>query len=247
MYNNRVNGRPVRGSLAYYDMAAGLFAVVGIFAALGSPVSVDSARRIDVPLYETGLYLVSAHVVTDQSNHPPAPSVQSRSDFDFPGYGTYETSDGRWIYLIMLSDEHWDRFANAMALPEEVRLAYSTSAQRRECSFEVEGIVSSELKALSFDEAAERLRMSRAGYEEVLPPNRVLEHVQLQQSGKTAEVPFEDHVYKLPTFPLGESSESGEVPGLPHLGQHSMEILTSIGYTKYECDSLLAEGVVRMR
>ena len=35
------------------------------------------------------------------------PEKEGGGEFSMPGYGAYQTSDGRWVYLLMLTDAHW--------------------------------------------------------------------------------------------------------------------------------------------
>jgi crotonobetainyl-CoA:carnitine CoA-transferase CaiB-like acyl-CoA transferase len=78
-----------------------------------------------------------------------------------PGYGAYLTSDERWMYLLMLTDAHWQKFCRAMGLPDDESLA--TLRQRKKAREQVEALVKSAVAAHTFDDVAARLKAAGVG------------------------------------------------------------------------------------
>ncbi len=247
MFTNRVNARPTRLGPSYHDQFAGAYAVIGILAALTQQGGTKESRRVDVGLYETGLHVAARELVGVQlkAQLSGKPEPEASGEFSLPGYGAYETSDGRWIYLTMLSDSHWAKFCEALSLPEMHDASLSTVRQRKKRRAEVEELVKAAIAALPFDNVAGRLRAAGFGYTEVLSTAHVLEEPQAQQPGKVITVSFQGLEFKAPNFPLLCESEStkAELPP-PLLGQHTLEILHSLGYDTSECAALLERGVI---
>ena len=240
MFGNRAEGRPVRQALAYYDMAAGSMAVIAILAALTSDDR--SARRVEVPLYEVGLYISSINILADQISPQSAAPTPGKTEFSQPGYGTYETGDGRWIYLMVLTDAHWNQFCAALA--DEVDPDFAQVAGRRQRAEAVEEFVRTAIRAHSYDEAVARLREEGLGFEEVRPRGDVLGHEQARVPGKLTPVEFGGHHLEMPSFPiLSRGTDSGSDPTPPALGHDTIDVLESVGYDKDAIAQLLADGV----
>lgn len=247
MFAHRVDARPTRLGPSYHDQFAGAYAVIGILAALAQQGGDKESRRVEVGLYETGLHVAARELVGVQlkAQLSSTPEPQASGEFSLPGYGAYETSDGRWMYLTMLSDDHWAKFCEAMSLPELHDSSLATVRQRKKRREQVEELVKATIRALPFDGAAERLRSFGFGYTEVRAPGQVLKEPQAQYPGKVTTVSFQGLEFKAPNFPLLGQFESTnrELPP-PLLGQHTIEVLHSLGYDKSECNALLDRGVI---
>jgi len=161
------------------------------------------------------------------------------------GYGAYETADGRWIYLLMLSDGNWRQFCEAMSLTDRIDSELRSVAERRTRSHYIEELVSQTIRAHSYEESAERLRGVGFGFDEVRPPAEVLDHPQARYVGKLSNVRFNGRDYAVPNLPIligSVRSENGGSP--PNLGEHTLEILDSLGYDASQSDELLERGVI---
>ncbi len=248
MHSHRIDGRPTRLGPSYHDQFAGAYAVIGILAALGSKPGDTNARRVEVGLYETGLHVAARELVGGQLKAQLG--VRSSADagggeFSMPGYGAYETADGRWIYLVMLTDSHWSKFCEALSLPEAHDAALATVRQRKKQRAQVEEIVTAAIRALPFDAAAARLQQVGFGFTEVKAAADVLDEPQAQQPGKLEAVPFGGLQFSVPNLPLPHQLEDHETElPPPLLGEHTREIMRMLGYDESECAALMERGAV---
>ena len=245
MEANRVNGRPSRLGPSYHDQFAGAYAVIGILASMLQPKAGPEARQVEVGLYETGLHVASRDLVGVQLKTQLLGRAEREphGEFSMPGYGAYLTSDGRWMYLLMLNDTHWLKFCQALGMPEASDPALATLRQRKKVREQVEDIVKAAMGALTFDDISARLRAAGVGFTEVLPLERVLDAPQARQPGKLRPVQFRNLAFDVPEFPR-LASASADVPTLPpaDLGEHTLEVLQEAGVSASECDALLASG-----
>ena len=249
MYMHRIDGRPTRLGPSHHDQFAGSYAVIGILAALAADRNDKKAHRVEVGLFETGLHIAARDIVGAQLKTQlgvKASTESSAGEFSMPGYGAYETSDRRWIFLLMLTDGHWQKFGAAMNLDEVRDEQYATSRQRKKLRPQVEAIVNAAVAAVTFDEIAARLRNAGVGFTEVKDTAQVLDDAQAQQPGKLQLVPFGGLQFDVPNFPLPNQlgDGAGELPP-PLLGQHSLEIMRSLGISDAECAAIVACGAVR--
>ncbi|WP_412065889.1 CoA transferase [Rhizobium sp. SYY.PMSO] len=245
MYANRATGKPSRLGPSYHDQFAGCYAVMSILAALVDPSAPSERRNIELGLYETGLHIAARDLVGVQlkSQMTGKPEQEPSPEFSMPGYGAYETSDGRWAYLVMLTDDHWRRFcmaANITPDPEFVTLRH-----RRKRRAEVEAIVARAVGNLPYDEIAARLAAAGVGFTEVLSADRVLDAPQANEPMKYSEIPFAGFNFQAPNFPLPAFTRQTDLEEAPPLlGEHTISVLRSVGYSESDVNGLIDVGVV---
>jgi crotonobetainyl-CoA:carnitine CoA-transferase CaiB-like acyl-CoA transferase len=245
MEANRVEGRPSRLGPSYHDQFAGAYAVIGILASMLQSREAHEAGHVEVGLYETGLHVASRDLVGVQLKTQllGRPEREPHGEFSMPGYGAYQTSDERWIYLLMLNDTHWLKFCQAMGLPNDESLA--TLRQRKKAREHVEGLVKATVAAHSFDTVTARLKTAGLGFTEVLPLERVLDAPQARHPGKLRTVHFRGLEFAVPEFPRlqgGEDSVPTQAPA--DLGEHTAAVLKSAGVDPQEYESLLESGAI---
>lgn len=245
MDDHRVNGRPSRLGPSYHDQFAGTFAVIRVMAALldGNPSAQD--RQIEIGLYETGLHLAARDLAGVQLKTQllGRPEKEAGGEFAMPGYGAYQTSDGRWIYLLVMSDAHWRKLTGALDMPEADNEDMATLRQRKKLRDDVEAAVRAGVGKFSFDEATARLRDAKLGFNEVMPLERVLDAPQAHQPGKLRDLEFRGLRFEVPEFPGQRDIEPG-LP-VPEIGEHSSALLEELGFSADERAALLEQGAVK--
>jgi crotonobetainyl-CoA:carnitine CoA-transferase CaiB-like acyl-CoA transferase len=244
MEGNVINGRPSRLGPSYHDQFAGAYAVIGILSSLLQAKAGRQPAPVEVGLYETGLHVASRDLVGVQLKTQllGRPEREPHGEFSMPGYGAYLTSDGRWMYLLMLTDAHWLKFCQAMRLPEAADESLAQLRNRKKARNQVEAIVKTAIAALDFDQVASQLQAAGVGFTEVLPLERVLQAPQARHPGKLRDVKYRGLDFEVPEFPrLGAALD---VPTHPpaELGEHTMEVLLAAGVPARECDKLVTSG-----
>ena len=241
MDDHRVAGRPTRFGPSYHDQFAGAYAVIRILAALLDPAA---DRSIEIGLYETGLHLAARDLAGMQLKTQLLGRLEKEGggEFSMPGYGSYLTSDGHWVYLLILTDAHWARLTKALAMPEDGDAGLLKLRDRKAQRERVEAAVSAAMGGLTFAEAEAKLRAAGIGFNEVMPLERVLDAPQAHQPGKLRELDWRGLHFEVPEFP----GQREVVPNLPppELGEHSQELLRELGYSAVECAELLGSGAV---
>lgn len=245
MEDHRIDGRPTRLGPSYHDQFAGAYAVIHVLSALlnamqaPSGASRQEGQGVEIGLYETGLHLAGRDLAGLQlkSQLFGRPEREAGGEFAMPGYGAYQTADGRWIYLLVLTDAHWRKLTSALAMPEADDPDLAGLRARKKQRDRVERAVRRAVGALDYDAAATRLRDGGVGFTEVMPLERVLDAPQARQPGKLRHTTFAGLDFEIPEFPGRSSILPGAPP--PRLGEHSMELLHSLGYEEAECAALL--------
>ena len=245
MDDHRIDGRPTRFGPSYHDQFAGTYAVIRVLSAMLDPELSDADRRIEIGLYETGLHLAARDLAGMQLKTQLLGRLEKEGggEFSMPGYGSYLTSDGRWIYLLVLTDAHWAKLTRALAMPEDGDPAYARLRDRKKARDVVEAAVRDAVARYTFDEAEVRLRAEGLGFNEVMPLERVLEKPQARQPGKLRDLDFRGLHFEVPEFPGAHEVEANLPP--PELGEHTGVLLAELGYSGDEAAALLASGAAR--
>lgn len=246
MDDHRIDGRPSRLGPSYHDQFAGTFAVIRIQAAMMNPEATDEDRTIEIGLYETGLHLAARDLAGVQLKTQllGRPEKEAGGEFAMPGYGSYLTSDDHWVYLLTLTDAHWAKLSKALDMPEAGNPDFARLRDRKKQRDIVEAAVRTAVKKFTFAEAEQRLQAAGLGFTEVLPLERVLEKPQARQRGKLRELTFRGLNFEVPEFPGQKGAVPAHLPP-PELGQHSLELLRSLGFSEADCASLLDKGAVK--
>jgi crotonobetainyl-CoA:carnitine CoA-transferase CaiB-like acyl-CoA transferase len=230
----------VRVGTSLIDLGTGVWAALGIVAALLERAQTGRGREVDVSLFETGLSLVG-YQLTDALRTGNAPG---RFGTAFPLITPYEVfptqdgelmiaaaNDGLFVQLCkriglpaLAEDPRFrtnpDRLANRDALlpPIRARLAEEPSAHWLDV---LEGIPVAPVQDIA-----------QAGAHE---QTRAVGIVQELAGLETLALPLEI-----------DSERVGHHDAPPTLGAHSADVLAELGYSEAEIDTLVAAGVTRL-
>ncbi|KHK90452.1 carnitine dehydratase [Novosphingobium malaysiense] len=245
MDDHRVDGRPTRFGPSYHDQFAGTYAVIRVLAAMLDPNASAADRRIEIGLYETGLHLAARDLAGMQLKTQLLGRLEKEGggEFSMPGYGSYLTSDERWVYLLILTDAHWAKLTGALDMPEDGNPQFAKLRDRKKARDTVEAAVRAAVGKFDFDEVERRLRAAGLGFNEVMPLERVLEKPQAHQPGKLRELDFRGLHFEVPEFP-GQMQVSPNLPP-PEIGEHTGSLLAELGYAPDEIESLLSSGAAK--
>lgn len=222
-----LDGNPTKAGLPIADIAAGLFGVVGVLAALlerersglGQRVSTSLlAGQVGIHVFQGTRYLVAGQV----------PGLSGRFHPTVVPYGTFNAADGP-IVVGVGNDALWQRFATVLGLdPEDPRFA--TNADRLGRREELHGLIDSVLRTRDAATWVERLSAAAVPAGEVKSLDRVYADKQVRDQGLVWEVehPTLGHV-ELPGSPIRFSrTELSARQPPPRLGEHTETIRSDL-------------------
>jgi len=223
---------PIGGRAAFGDLAGGMAIAGGIAAALYQRATTGEAPIVDVSLLGLAMWVLSPDIVASGLyGGDPMPKFD-RSSSPNPLVGTYKTSDGRFISLMMLqSDRFWAEFCGCVDRPDMItdpRFADAGAryANGRECVAEIDAIFASR----TYDEWKAALANLSGVWAPVQKANELVDDPQVTANGYLARVVRDDGVeYDLVANPVQMDGQADTLVAAPEHGQHTEEILLELG------------------
>lgn len=228
--NGPPDGEPYRLPIAITDLAAGMFTMSAVLAALLARERTGEGQRIDQSLFEAGLALgvyEAAHVFS-QGTRPERMGQLHRGTSP---YRVFRTRDG-WITIGANNDAFWRRLCEVIGrpdLPEDPRFATNADRVRHN-----DALVPLLQAALEQEDSAHWLqRLGEAGIptEPVLAYDEALAHPQAVARGVTAEIA---DAGRAPIRTLASPLRLAATPATlrrkaPDLDEHGAEIRAWLG------------------
>lgn len=161
-------------------------------------------------------------------------------------YGPYETADGQYVNVAILSEAHWKEFCveiiDRPGLLTDDR--FETNEDRVVNREALESTIKSILEHKPRDYWAEQLSASSIPWGDVNQIDDVLDHPQTDHLDLVKELDTEDGPVPYVDNPI--SFDGLETTGgpMPDLGEDTDAVLSSIGYSDDEIEELHSDGVV---
>jgi crotonobetainyl-CoA:carnitine CoA-transferase CaiB-like acyl-CoA transferase len=230
-------GDPVRAGTSLVDYMTGMWAALGIVAALGDRERTGEGATIDTSLYESALGLMSYHL----TGFVATGASPGRLGTEFPlivPYQAFAARDGR-VMVAATNDRLFRALCDALDLVE-VRddPRFATNPARVEHRGELTGLLAERFASGTTAAWLERLRAAGVPAAPVQDVAAVVAHPQTEA---LAQIDPALRALGLPLSVDGERVRNRT--RAPALGAHTAEVLLEAGYSSAEVDALTASGV----
>jgi len=247
--NGHPDGPPTKHGIGIADLSAGLFACIGILAALEYRQETGLGQEISVSMMESILSLLMDEAY-DFWTSQGMPLRNGNRLTRLTPFNAYKASDGYFV-IASGSEAHWEGILKAMGREDLIGdKRYATFSERIKCADEVDSIINSWAKNITVNEAIEALSKHNIPCAPVREVPEVYEDSNLIQSGAIANVNHptcgEVPAIKVADNPIHFSlTESRFDKPAPMLGQHNLEIYKDLcGLTEEEINELKAKGII---
>jgi crotonobetainyl-CoA:carnitine CoA-transferase CaiB-like acyl-CoA transferase len=242
----RPNEAPVKAGVPLTDLGAGLFALIGILAALRHRDSSGTGQHIDTALVDAGLAL-SVWEVTDYFSSGQVPGPLGSAHRMTAPYQAFKCADG-YITIGAANDRNFTKLARVLGHHEwltDPRFVadHLRVAHRDELASSIETVTMTQPRAFWIAE------LEKAGVPcgPILDYEDALTTPQAMAREMTVDV---EHPTLGPLRTLGTPIKMSETPLNPRrrgpmLGEHTDEVLQWAGYNENEIEQLRNTGSVR--
>jgi crotonobetainyl-CoA:carnitine CoA-transferase CaiB-like acyl-CoA transferase len=239
-------GAPVKTGVPLTDLGAGLFALTGILAALHHRSVSGRGQHIDTSLVDAGLAL-SVWEATEYFTGPGVPGPLGSAHRMSAPYQAFRCSDG-YITIGAANQRTFAKLADALGhtgwlFDPRFAADHTRVANRTELAAAIESVTST----ASRDEWLEKLEAAGVPCGPILNYAEAFATPQAEAREMSLEV---DHPVLGPLRTLGTPIKMSDTPlnprrRAPMLGEHTDEVLASVGYSENEIEQLRMKGAVR--
>lgn len=242
----RPNEAPVKAGIPLTDLGAGLFALIGILAALRHRDQTGAGQQIDTSLVDAGLAL-SVWEVTDYFSSGQVPGPLGSAHRMTAPYQAFKCADG-YITIGAANDRNFAKLARLLGHHEwlaDSRFSadHQRVAHRDELAALIESVTVAEPRAFWIAE------LEKAGVPcgPILDYEDALTTPQAMAREMTVDV---EHPTLGPLRTLGTPIKMSATPLNPRrrgplLGEHTDDVLQWAGYSENEIEQLRSTGAVR--
>ena len=231
--------RPAKAGIAIADIAAGMYATLGILFALYQREKSGRGQFIDVSMFDSILSWLGyfPHHFWHAGEEPAR--VGMRHHYVTP-YGPYLARNGQYVNLAVASAQDWKVFCRDVIERPDLLTdqRFATFEGRRENRAVLEEVIEKIFLERDHTEWLERLKKAQLPHGEVRGIAQVLAHPQVVARHLIREV--ESPVGRVPVIanPLRLSDSPARYDRIPDLGEDTGPILKELGYDDNAIESL---------
>ncbi len=231
---------PILPGLQLADLAGGLFATIGVLAALVRRAGSGLGAYLDVNLLDSMVSLLSPSAAALLCGQLAQESIRLLAGH-LPGYNLYRTQDGRWMALGALEPVFWGQFCRAIGREELAGQSFPAEEEREAVIAEVQRVFAGRTQSewvaffaghdvccepvLSLEEGLARPELAQRG---------MVFYLQHPTAGRIGQV----------GSPIRSGAAGRPDTPPPLLGQQTVELLQELGYSAAQIADLRASKIV---
>jgi crotonobetainyl-CoA:carnitine CoA-transferase CaiB-like acyl-CoA transferase len=242
-------GDPLRAGTSIIDITGGMFGFIGILLALYERHSSGKGKLVKASLFETTAFLMGQHMAYGAITQTPVPPMPARVSA-WSVYRIFNTKDNDQVFIGIISEKHWVRFCEVFGwndwLADDRLQTNNRRIDNREWFLpELEN----RLKQYSKSDIVHKCEEAAIPFAPIAKPEDLFEDLQLNAGAMLLPTILPDGTHtKLPATPL---DYDGQKAGLrfnpPAIGEHTSEILKSIGLSEDAIDNLTRNNIIAKR
>ncbi|MCI2415921.1 formyl-CoA transferase [Saccharopolyspora sp. K220] len=260
------DGPPTISGSALGDSNSGMHLLIGLLTALIQRNATGVGQKVSVSMQDAVLNLTRVKLRDQQrlervgylEEYPQYPNGEfgdavprggNAGGGGQPGWVLkckgWQTDPNAYIYFT-IQEQNWARTCEAIGKPEWTDdPEYATTAARQPHLFDIFAEIEKWLADKTKYEAVDILREFEVPCAPVLSMKEIAEDPALRKSGTVVEVEQQDRgPYLTVGSPIKFSSFTPDITGAPLLGEHTDDVLASIGYDAADIAKLHANQVV---
>jgi itaconate CoA-transferase len=238
---------PSKAGIPVADIAAGMYALSSILAALLRRGRTGEGATLDITMFEAlGEWMGFPAYFAAYGGTPPPRSGAYHATI--VPYGPFRAGDGKTVFLSIQNEREFARFCDKVlgdaALAKDARFASGPARmQNREA---MHAAIEKVFAALTAAQVVERLEAAEIANARLNTLQEYWDHPQLAARGRWREVGTSAGPIRAAKPPFNLSDFEPRMEAVPALGAHSRSVLAELGYGAGDIERLQREGAVRL-
>lgn len=239
-------GDPLRAGSSIVDITGGMFGYIGILLALYERGHTGRGKYVQASLFETAAFLMGQHMAYGAISREPVPPMPARVSA-WSIYSVFDTSDGEKVFVGVISEKHWEKLCAAFGWADwgsDPRLATNNLRIGERDWFLPE--LAARFARFTKREIMDRCDRAGIPFAPIATPEDLFEDPQLTQGENLLKQRLPDGQFApLPNFPLDYGGQRASLYAQPPAaGEHTTEILNSIGIAGATLEDLKEKGII---
>lgn len=235
---------PAKSGIPAADIAAGMYAFSGILSALYSRERTGQGSALEVSLFDSLIeWMGYPMYYTEYGGAAPARAGTSHAAI--APYGTYTAGDGVAIVLSIQNPREWVSFCGTVLGQPDVASdpRFDIGSRRVENREELNHVINTVFSANSGAEMQRRLEQANIANARQREVADVLDHPQLVSRNRWQKIDTPAGAVRAVLPAITTVGKTPRMDAVPDVGEHSVEILTRLGYQPEKVAALRAKNV----
>jgi len=237
---------PLRAGASVNDVMGCMFGAIAILAALHQRASTGKGQYVQSALFENNAFLMAQHMMEGLATGKPVSPMPDRIRA-WALYDNFRTRDGELLFVGVVTDTQWKVFCEAFGLADLLAdPALKTNPQRVEARPRILPIVSGLFGGMTKQELMDKCESLGLPFAPIAKPEDLFDDPHLNASGGLTPITLPDGTRtKVPNLPIEmDGARFGTRFDLPRVGEHTRELLASLGYREDDVQRLIAQRIV---
>jgi len=242
-------GDPLRAGSSVNDIMGGMFGAIGVLGALIQRGITGKGMQVQSALFENNVFLVGQHMlqyaITGRAAAPMPERISAWGVYD-----VFTVKDGEQIFLAAVSDAQWALLCDALGFADlKADARYATNNERVTHRGMLLPLLRERFAQRSAAELAARFEQAGLPFAPIRRPEELFDDEHLKATGGLADIrlPDGERAGQMAPTTLLPFTLDGQRLGVrlepPLLGEHTRDLLCSLGYGNDEIDRLRSQSV----
>jgi len=243
-------GDPLRAGTSVNDIMGGMFGAIAALGALVQRGITGRGMEVQSALFENNVFLVGQHMLQYAITGQPAAPMPDRISA-WAVYDVFTVKDGEQIFLAAVSDAQWKVFCQALGFQDLLaEPAWATNNERVRQRPTLLPVLRERLAQRTAAELAAIFERHGLPFAPIRKPEELLDDPHLLATGGLADVRLADgpkagQTAKATLFPITmDGQRLGVRMHPPRMGEHTAELMHSLGYTEADVAALRARHAI---
>ena len=237
--------QPAKAGIPVADIAAGMYALSSILAALYRRAQEGAGATLDITMFESlGEWMgFPAHFTAYGGEAPPRSGAHHAT---IVPYGPFRAGDGGTVFLSIQNEREFERFCDGVLLKSDLKSDSRFSsgparAQNRNAMHEEIDKVFSRLPA---GKILERLDQADIANAKLNSMHEFWDHPQIEARDRWREIGTPAGPIEAMKPPFNLDGFEPRMDAVPALGEHSTKILAELGFSPLEIQGMAKANII---